>query len=544
MDAAAHLGAEIMSFISYAQNFEDVMLHRALGHIESGFYVDVGAQHAVRDSVTAAFYERGWQGINIEPVPKWARMLRRLRPRDINLELAIHPTADAIEIHEVPGGLSTSVTRYAERYRDEGLPVRPRQVAARRLDDVLAAHAGKDIHFLKIDVEGAEPQVLESLSLEVHRPWILVIEATRPGTPDVVAGEWEHLVTQARYRRVYWDGLNVFYVAEERMALAPAFSRPPNVFDQVQLAETVRTITRFARRAHIVHRRAHEAAQRLFESEQQRGDMASRVAALEQAASRVPALERDVARIAGLEQEVARIPGLEQDVAKIAGLEQEAARIPGLEQELARIPGLEREVARIAGLEQDVARIKGLEDEIARLQAVELQARQTLDRMAVREEQNRVLEAWAFELEQQGRRGVAMRRQLNGELGPLRAQAARAGELEQELAAIRGSSSWLVTAPLRLATSVARHEIPPREAARRIARGSVRALWVRIRHRTQLAQRLQRIVAVQPRLHAWLQRAATHGEPTPVDVPAPAMMGVRARAVFDALSGKRASEQP
>lgn len=29
-------------FISYAKNFEDVMLHRALADVDKGFYIDVG----------------------------------------------------------------------------------------------------------------------------------------------------------------------------------------------------------------------------------------------------------------------------------------------------------------------------------------------------------------------------------------------------------------------------------------------------------------------------------------------------------------------
>jgi hypothetical protein len=33
-----------MSFISYAQNHEDVMLYRALREVKEGFYIDVGAQ--------------------------------------------------------------------------------------------------------------------------------------------------------------------------------------------------------------------------------------------------------------------------------------------------------------------------------------------------------------------------------------------------------------------------------------------------------------------------------------------------------------------
>ena len=52
-----------MSFVSYAQNFEDVMLWRALKHIDCGFYIDVGAQDPVIDSVTKSFYDHGWRGV-------------------------------------------------------------------------------------------------------------------------------------------------------------------------------------------------------------------------------------------------------------------------------------------------------------------------------------------------------------------------------------------------------------------------------------------------------------------------------------------------
>jgi hypothetical protein len=56
-----------MTFISYAQNQGDVMLYRALGDVKQGFYIDVGAQDPVIDSVTKAFYDGGWHGIDIEP---------------------------------------------------------------------------------------------------------------------------------------------------------------------------------------------------------------------------------------------------------------------------------------------------------------------------------------------------------------------------------------------------------------------------------------------------------------------------------------------
>ena len=48
-----------MAFRSYAQNFEDLMLYRALGKVERGFYIDIRAQHPEIDSVSKAFFLGG-----------------------------------------------------------------------------------------------------------------------------------------------------------------------------------------------------------------------------------------------------------------------------------------------------------------------------------------------------------------------------------------------------------------------------------------------------------------------------------------------------
>ena len=71
--------------ISYAQNFEDVILWRAFKDVNCGRYVDVGAFHPEIDSVTKWFYDQGWSGINIEPVPESFDALNAARSRDQNL---------------------------------------------------------------------------------------------------------------------------------------------------------------------------------------------------------------------------------------------------------------------------------------------------------------------------------------------------------------------------------------------------------------------------------------------------------------------------
>jgi len=63
-----------MGITSYAQNFEDVMLWRALKHVEKGFYVDIGAQDPLVDSVSLAFYEHGWRGVNVEPTQQYSEL--------------------------------------------------------------------------------------------------------------------------------------------------------------------------------------------------------------------------------------------------------------------------------------------------------------------------------------------------------------------------------------------------------------------------------------------------------------------------------------
>ncbi|MDQ1483991.1 MAG: hypothetical protein QOF35_2067, partial [Actinomycetota bacterium] len=68
-------------FVSYSQNGEDVVLRRAFGHLADGKYVDVGANHPTKDSISRTFYDLGWHGITVEPLPDLAEQHRLERPR-------------------------------------------------------------------------------------------------------------------------------------------------------------------------------------------------------------------------------------------------------------------------------------------------------------------------------------------------------------------------------------------------------------------------------------------------------------------------------
>ncbi len=233
-------------FVSYAQNCEDVVLWRALKDVGRGFYVDCGAYHPTRHSVTRAFYERGWRGMNVEPVTTLLENFITQRPRDINLGVALADRSRGMtEFYEIAGsGLSTLDAVVARQHAKCGFVARKTAARTATLAEVLDEFAPPEIHFLKIDVEGAEQLVLSGMDFGRFRPWIVVVEATRALTQEINASAWEHLLLNADYAFAYFDGLNRFYIANEHRNRAAVLAVPPNVFDHFVNLEQAEEINR------------------------------------------------------------------------------------------------------------------------------------------------------------------------------------------------------------------------------------------------------------------------------------------------------------
>lgn len=221
---------------SYSQCGEDNLLWRVLRDVPNGFYIDIGGYDPTEDSVTSIFYDAGWSGINIECNPAMLARFVQQRPRDINLGVAVSDQNGQMKLNLIAEtGLTTLVDGITDQHRGDGWRVEQVTVRTQTLADVWDAHVpnGQQVHFLKIDVEGAKDAVIRGADWSRHRPWILAIEALEPHSNVPCHQDWDPLLQQAGYMFVNFDGLNRYYVAREKEEFADIVSTPLNfVVDQ------------------------------------------------------------------------------------------------------------------------------------------------------------------------------------------------------------------------------------------------------------------------------------------------------------------------
>lgn len=204
------------TFITYAQNREDVILDAFFSDIRQGFYVDIGANHPVSDSVTKHFYDKGWRGIDIEPIDSMYSLLKEDRPEDIVLNIGVSDKEGLLQLRQYENdGLSTFSStlknKYASSDDEKTSRFSDKTVAVRTLKAIFFDHNVTHIDFMKIDTEGLEYEVIVGNDWHKYRPVMLCIEANH----TTVDRDWRKKLREYRYSIVYEDGLNEYYLDDD-----------------------------------------------------------------------------------------------------------------------------------------------------------------------------------------------------------------------------------------------------------------------------------------------------------------------------------------
>ncbi len=170
--------------LTFSQAGEDLIVrnffYERLSNGKNGFYVDIGAYHPYRHSNTYYLYRGGWSGINIDARPGSMKLFDKLRPRDINLEVAVSDNNGITMYYDFGehAGLNTISTDYIEKLGTTDAIKRQYEVKTATLEHILSSHLpiNRSLDFMSIDVEGVEEKVLTSNNWELFRPHLIACE--------------------------------------------------------------------------------------------------------------------------------------------------------------------------------------------------------------------------------------------------------------------------------------------------------------------------------------------------------------------------------
>jgi len=165
------------------QNAEDIFLSSYFRDKHNGFYIDIGAHHPIRFSNTFSLYQKGWHGINIDPLPGSMQLFNKLRPRDINLEIAIYPPNTRCSYYNfVEPAYNTMNEKLAQYYIDNQRSKLKSilEVKSETLKSILNKYVSKQIDLLTIDIEESEYEALDTNDWNLYKPQLIIIESVTP----------------------------------------------------------------------------------------------------------------------------------------------------------------------------------------------------------------------------------------------------------------------------------------------------------------------------------------------------------------------------
>ena len=170
------------------------VLEKVFPDVTNGYFVDIGSGHGTIGSNSRTLETRGWTGVCIDPFPvhmegRTCRVFEEVVFSRPGLVMAFH-TAGGL------GGVADTLGKWNET----AARAPTLNVTTVTLDDVLArADAPQFIHFMSLDIEGAELEALRAFSFDRYRVGAWAIEHNReePKRSQIVA-----LLAQHGYLRV------------------------------------------------------------------------------------------------------------------------------------------------------------------------------------------------------------------------------------------------------------------------------------------------------------------------------------------------------
>lgn len=162
--------------ISWSQDGEDLFLADFLP--KGGFFVDVGAHHPHRFSVTQLLSDRGWVGLNIDVTNAILTDFPKFRPLDQHhFGLAGNQRLATFYRFEEPALNTLDAARAQQLVKEGWVPHSEEVLEVTPLSEILEQYSSpKTINLLSCDAEGADLEILQSMDWDTYDVQVLLVE--------------------------------------------------------------------------------------------------------------------------------------------------------------------------------------------------------------------------------------------------------------------------------------------------------------------------------------------------------------------------------
>lgn len=188
----------------FKQVNEDKLLLDFLGN--SGFFLDVGANHPKIGSQTYPLETAGWDGLCVEPQPKYVALYPTMRKASI-VQCACgtkEQEGQMLKLYCLEANASLDPDQVLYAVKDS--IIESYDVPIRALDNILQERGISRIDFMTIDVEGFEMQVLKGISLNTYQPKLILLE------DHLYNHECHFYLKNQGYKLVRRTELNMWYI--------------------------------------------------------------------------------------------------------------------------------------------------------------------------------------------------------------------------------------------------------------------------------------------------------------------------------------------
>lgn len=154
----------------FAQFGEDILVSTIFRNIKKGFYVDIGAYHPFKGSLTYNLYKKGWQGVNIDLSKASIELFQIARPSDTNINCAISSeNKETFYYENSPINQQNSLTKQSDNQKKIS-------INSYKLETILKKNGFQKVDYINIDTEGNEIEILRSVDFEKVKPILITLE--------------------------------------------------------------------------------------------------------------------------------------------------------------------------------------------------------------------------------------------------------------------------------------------------------------------------------------------------------------------------------